>query len=103
MSTALKNLSSFNKDEVPSGKDGIFGIVVSEWNSEITDALLEGAIETLKENLSDFFSKYPRIYKKYRMEKDKKLIARKISQENHNRAKKLLFKILEEKIEYWWD
>lgn len=50
MSTALKNLSSFNKDEVPSGKDGIFGIVVSEWNSEITDALLEGAIETLKEN-----------------------------------------------------
>jgi 6,7-dimethyl-8-ribityllumazine synthase len=53
MSTALKNLSSFNKDEVPSGKDGIFGIVVSEWNSEITDALLEGAIETLKENGAD--------------------------------------------------
>ncbi len=50
MSTALKNLSSFNKDEVPSGEDGIFGIVVSEWNSEITNALLEGAIQTLMNN-----------------------------------------------------
>lgn len=50
MSTALKNLSSYNKDEVPSGEDGIFGIVVSEWNSEITNSLLEGAINTLKEN-----------------------------------------------------
>jgi 6,7-dimethyl-8-ribityllumazine synthase len=50
MSTALKNLSSYNKDEVPSGEDGIFGIVVSEWNSVITNSLLEGAINTLKEN-----------------------------------------------------
>ena len=50
MSTALKNLSSYNKDEVPSGEDGIFGIVVSEWNSVITNSLLEGAIDTLKEN-----------------------------------------------------
>jgi 6,7-dimethyl-8-ribityllumazine synthase len=48
MSTALKNLSSYNMDEVPTGKGGIFGIVVSEWNSEITNSLLEGAIETLK-------------------------------------------------------
>lgn len=60
-------------------------------------------VKTIKENLSDFFLKYPRIYKKYRMEKNKKLVAMKISQENHNRAKKLLFKILEEKIEHWWD
>lgn len=50
MSTALKNLSSYNKDEVPSGEDGIFGIVVSEWNSDITNSLLQGAIETLKTN-----------------------------------------------------
>ena len=48
MSTALKNLSLYNIDEVPSGENRIFGIVVSEWNSEITNALLEGAVETLK-------------------------------------------------------
>ncbi|MCK9162915.1 MAG: 6,7-dimethyl-8-ribityllumazine synthase [Bacteroidales bacterium] len=48
MSTALKNLSLYNFDEVPSGENSIFGIVVSEWNLEITNSLLEGAIETLK-------------------------------------------------------
>src|SRR5574344_625040 len=50
MLSALKNLSSYNKDEVPSGKDGIFGIVVAEWNSEITEKLLQGAVTTLEEN-----------------------------------------------------
>jgi 6,7-dimethyl-8-ribityllumazine synthase len=50
MLSALKNLSSYNKDEVPSGKDGIFGIVVAEWNSEITEKLLQGAVATLEEN-----------------------------------------------------
>lgn len=48
MSTALKNLSLYNIDEVPSGENGIYGIIVSEWNTEITNALLEGAVETLK-------------------------------------------------------
>lgn len=47
MSSTLKNLSSYNLDEVPSGEKQIFGIVVSEWNREITDSLLEGAVETL--------------------------------------------------------
>ena len=50
MSSSLKNLSSYNKDEIPSGEKGIFGIVVSEWNKEITDNLLQGAVETLLEH-----------------------------------------------------
>lgn len=50
MATALKNLSSYNQDEVPSGEDGIFGIVVSEWNTEVTSALLDGAVKTLLDN-----------------------------------------------------
>ncbi len=50
MSTELKNLSSCNKDDVPSGEKGIFGIVVSEWNREITDNLLRGAVDTLLEH-----------------------------------------------------
>lgn len=53
MSSELKNLSSYNKDEVPSGDRCSFGIVVSEWNSEITDALLQGAMSTLIENGTD--------------------------------------------------
>lgn len=50
MSTELKNLSYFDQDEVPSGEDGIYGIVVSEWNKDITQALLEGALKTLLNN-----------------------------------------------------
>lgn len=50
MSSSLKNLSSYNKDEIPSGEKGIFGIVVSEWNKGITDNLLQGAVETLLEH-----------------------------------------------------
>lgn len=48
MATNLKNLSEFDRP-VPSAKDMSFGIVVAEWNTDITGALLEGAMKTLKE------------------------------------------------------
>ena len=48
MATSLKNLSDFDPAGVPSGKGMKIGIVVSEWNHEITSALLEGALETLQ-------------------------------------------------------
>ena len=46
MSTILEKARNKNA-ELPSGKDKIIGIVVSEWNSPITDSLLKGAVETL--------------------------------------------------------
>jgi 6,7-dimethyl-8-ribityllumazine synthase len=45
---ATKNLSDHVKTVIPSAKGMKFGIVVSEWNNEITDSLKEGAINTLK-------------------------------------------------------
>ncbi len=48
MATNLKNLSHFTS-ELPSAEGMSFGIVVSQWNNEITSKLLEGAINTLKE------------------------------------------------------
>ena len=42
-----KNLSFFNKEEVPNAKGLTFGIVVSEWNSNITENLFKGAYQTL--------------------------------------------------------
>ncbi len=48
MSTNLKNLSSYDKDSVPDASKMDFGIVVSEWNHEITNNLLHGTIKTLK-------------------------------------------------------
>jgi len=41
------NLSHFNKEEVPNAKGLTFGIVVSEWNGNITEGLYNGAIDTL--------------------------------------------------------
>ncbi|WP_291868341.1 6,7-dimethyl-8-ribityllumazine synthase [Maribacter sp.] len=47
MATVNKNLSAYDKSTIPNAKELRFGIVVSEWNSEITEGLYSGAIETL--------------------------------------------------------
>jgi 6,7-dimethyl-8-ribityllumazine synthase len=48
MATAGKNLSQFDAAQLPNGARFRVGIVVSEWNSEITHALRDGAIEVLR-------------------------------------------------------
>lgn len=49
MASSLKNLSEFNPQEIPDGKAYTIGIVVAEWNSKVTDALLQGALVTLRQ------------------------------------------------------
>ena len=49
MATQNKNLSLFDKADIPSAKGMRFGIVVANWNSKITSNLLDGAKETLLE------------------------------------------------------
>ena len=46
MATALRNLSDYDFSKVPDASNVCFGSVVSEWNPEITGALLEGAVNT---------------------------------------------------------
>jgi 6,7-dimethyl-8-ribityllumazine synthase len=50
MATAAKNLSDYNKNQLPDAKDFRIGLVVSEWNEQVTEALFAGAIECLIEN-----------------------------------------------------
>jgi hypothetical protein len=67
----------------------------------------------LEENFDDYFAKYPLIYKRVmagegvfkrdEREDDKQIIAMNIAHINHDRARKLLFKIMEDNIEGWWD
>ena len=71
--------------------------------------------EEVWEKYDEYFKKYPLMYKKVlkgegvftlngRDEADmKRLIAMNIAHLNHDRARKLLFKIMEENIEGWWD
>ena len=47
MATANKNLSVYDKNKVPDAKSLRFGIVVAEWNTEITEGLYQGAFDTL--------------------------------------------------------
>ena len=50
MATVNKNLSTYDKTTIPNAKDFRFGIVVSEWNENITEGLCEGAISALTAN-----------------------------------------------------
>jgi len=69
--------------------------------------------EQVWEKFDDYFKKYPLIYKRVMngegvfslkgREDDKHVIAMNIAHLNHDRARKLLFKIMEENIEGWWD
>lgn len=50
MSTFLHNLSDYDFSKVPDASNMCFGIVVAEWNVEITGAMLDGAIKTLEKH-----------------------------------------------------
>ena len=50
MATAYHNLSEYDFNSVPNAEGMKFGIVVSEWNFNITGALLKGAVDTLKKH-----------------------------------------------------
>jgi len=82
--------------------------------------LKELDMQTTSEKFNEFFKKYPLVYKKVLMDNKlqmfsieprdgetevdiKQRIAMNIGHYNHNRARKLLFKIMEENIESWWD
>lgn len=47
MASALKNLSSYDENHLPSAAEMHFGIVVADWNAHITHALYEGCQTTL--------------------------------------------------------
>lgn len=50
MATVNNNLSEYDKASIPNATHFRFGIVVSEWNDNITEGLYKGAYQTLLEN-----------------------------------------------------
>jgi len=64
--------------------------------------------EYISDNLNDYFNKYPLIYKEVvtqhiHTNPNKHRIAMYMSRMNHDRARKLLFKLMERNIERWWE
>lgn len=47
MASALKNLSTYDEANIPDASELSFGVVVADWNRDITHALYEGCVETL--------------------------------------------------------
>ena len=50
MASTYKNLSLYEPSVVPSGENKYFGIVVSDYNSDITYSLLSACIQTLQDH-----------------------------------------------------
>ena len=50
MATAYQNLSEYDFNSVPDASEMNIGIVVAEWNKNITERLLEGACNTLEKH-----------------------------------------------------
>ena len=47
MATVNKNLSNYDFSLVPSARGMKFGVVVAEWNENITEGLFKGAMDAL--------------------------------------------------------
>ena len=74
----------------------------------------EAVFDQKSERFDEFFAKYPRQYNRVlsseinrfnreRPIEDKQLIAREIAHENQSRCQRLIFKLMDENINHWWD
>jgi hypothetical protein len=87
---------------------------ITKWNwddyEKSVDEFFELKSETLSEHFDDYFEKYVRIYKLVKKgdwygfdTNEREGAAFAIGHINHKRALKLLFKLLENHIQEWWD
>ena len=79
----------------------IFGEVPDKPDLKSIDIL------TKSERYNEFLSKYPSsvraVVKEHGEQNDKQRLCLLVSYYNHKKANKLLFRILEERLTYWWD
>lgn len=47
---ATKDLSDYDASRVPDAKGMRFGVVVADWNQEVTHSLLRGCVDTMKKH-----------------------------------------------------
>lgn len=84
------------------------------WDSEIVfDDVPENPelksieVNTTTERYDEYLSKYPSsvraLTKEHGEELDKQRLCLMVSNYNHKKANKLLFRVLEEKLAFWWD
>lgn len=88
-------------------EDRKFTFVPTEDKDENGDCYYSMESEVLRDELEEYFKKYPNTYnkviKKNGEDLPNHLIATQMGRMNHEKAKKLLFNILNKHIEHWWD
>lgn len=81
--------------------------VESDIRDDDGDMMYEMKSELISENFDQYFKKYGSTYRKvikeYGDSLSKDSLALRVSNKNHQKAKKLLFNILEKHIESWWE
>lgn len=74
---------------------------------ESGEDLFEIKSTVLEDNLDEYFKKYPLVYKRVSQKcpdiEDKQIVGLYMGMENHNRAIRILFTLMERNIERWWD
>ena len=50
MASSVKNLSDYSNKNITDISDKVFAIIVSEWNTDVTESLYNGAYKTLLSN-----------------------------------------------------
>ena len=72
-----------------------------------SEKLYEMHVDEISESFDEYFAKYPRQYKIAVAELDadstKQRIAMQIGMQNHKRCKNLMYRLVQENIEQWWD
>ncbi len=64
----------------------------------------KGWQDLIEDNLDEYFGKYAKQYKQYAdSDQERWQIAHNIAHNNQQRSHRLLFKIMQEHIEGWWD
>jgi len=88
-------------------KTSTFEFMPTDNKDENGDLYYELKSEMIEDKLDNYFIKYPLIYKqminKLGHPEDRRHIAIHMGCKNHERAKRLLFNILNKHIENWWD
>jgi hypothetical protein len=111
MRLCIKLIDLINKEhyilEYMDYETSIFEFIPTNHIDENGDTYHELKSEMIEDNLDKYFKMYPLMYKqvvtKLGSDSNRKLIALYIGGKNHERAKRLLFNILNKHIENWWD
>lgn len=110
MMTCVRLMDKIQHEDYSSEYMDYYQAEINFIDSETNKGCKETDITEISERFDEYFAKYPLVHKKVKKSKKplfpkntKRGKAMNIGHINHQRARKLLFNILENNIERWWN